>query len=91
MNDNFASLIRDQYNSQQAKDMRPGPKPKVVITQNKIDTKANLSKISSHTIDSIKLLMSCSNTNSSSVDKNIKTAQSSAEVLKQVEYLNELI
>ena len=43
------------------------------------------------TVDSINLLISCSNGNKSSVNNELKAAQSSLEVLKQVEYLNELI
>ena len=63
----------------------------VIVTQSKIDTKANLIKMSALTIESINLIMSCSNNDSKPVDDKFKPAQSSADVLKQVEYLNELI
>ena len=63
----------------------------VIVTQSKIDTKANLIKMSALTIESINLIMSCSNNDPKPVDDKFKPAQSSADVLKQVEYLNELI
>ena len=66
-------------------------KSPIVVTQTKIDTRANLSKMSALTIESIKLLMSCGNNNPSAVSKEFKETQSSEETLKQVEYLNELI
>ena len=65
--------------------------PVVVTAQARIDTKANLAKMSALTIDSIKLLLSCSSTDPNSVGDELKPAQTSVEALRQVEYLNELV